>query len=217
MADERSEVHRALAEATDPDADPDRRAWHRAQATAMPEEDVAAELERSAARAQARGGFAAAAAFLERSSVLTPDPARRAGRALAAAQAMHQAGALDEALTLVAGAGPLMSSSEHRSKCFARISFAADRGSGRRPCCYGSEATQSRMSLSRETYPTRCPPPCSRAAWEARPTLDSGRRGAGRPHRSLPRAADLLLDGLALITEGHAAGTPILRRRCALP
>jgi hypothetical protein len=109
LADGRSEAHRALAEATDPDLDPDRRAWHRAQAATMPDEEVAAELERSAARAQARGGLAAAAAFLERSSVLTLDPARRAGRALAAAQATQQAGALDEALTLAesAEAGPL--------------------------------------------------------------------------------------------------------------
>src|SRR4029453_6504818 len=108
-ADERSEAHRALAEATDPETAPDRRAWHRAQATSMPDEEVAVELERSAARAQARGGLAAAAAFLERSSVLTPGPARGAGRALAAAEAKQQTGALDEALALVEGAkaGPL--------------------------------------------------------------------------------------------------------------
>src|SRR5258706_960386 len=84
---ERMEVHLALAEATDPDTDPDRRAWHRAQATVMPDENVAADLERSATRAQARGGVAAAAAFLERSAALTVEPARRAGRALAAALA----------------------------------------------------------------------------------------------------------------------------------
>jgi hypothetical protein len=106
---DRQRVHRALAEVTDPDLDPDRLAWHRAHAAAGPDEEVAAQLERSAGRAQTRGGVAAAAAFLERAAVLTPDPTRRASRALAAGQAKHEAGAPDAALALlaIAEAGPL--------------------------------------------------------------------------------------------------------------
>ena len=107
-AQERRRVHQALADATDPEVDPDRRVWHRAQAAGGPDEDVAADLVRSAGRARARGGLAAAAAFLERATELTPDPSLRGARALAAAEAKHHSGEFEAALKLLdsAQAGP---------------------------------------------------------------------------------------------------------------
>jgi DNA-binding CsgD family transcriptional regulator len=218
-ADERSEVHRALAEATDPDVDPDRRAWHRAQATSMPDEDVAEDLERSAARAQARGGFAAAAAFLERSSVLTFDPAQRAARALAAAQAKQQAGALDEALTLAADAeaGPLDQLQRAQIDVLrARISFAADRGSEAPPLLLAAarRLEQLDVGLACEIYLDALQAAlfAGRLGGEADARQVAAAARAARPTVPAPRPPDRLLEGLALlITEGPAAGTPILR------
>ncbi len=154
---DRREVHRALAEATDPDIDPDRRAWHRAQAAATPDEEVAAELERSAARAQARGGFAAAGAFLERAAALTPEPSRRARRALAAARTKFQAGALDDALGLLATAetGVLSDLEVARVDLLrAQIKFVATHGSDAPPLLLEAARRLSTLdpALARETY-----------------------------------------------------------------
>ncbi len=217
--DERSEVHLALADATDSGVDPDRRAWHRAQATSMPDDDVAAELERSAARAQARGGFAAAAAFLERSSVLTLDPARRAARALAAAQAKHEAGAFDEALTLAANAeaGPLDGLQRAElSLLRARISFASERGneSPRLLLTAAKDFEPLDRGRAREIYLDAL----SAALFAGRLAGSCGAREVAVAARALPppaappAAADLLLDGLArMIDEGPTTGTPVMR------
>ncbi|WP_433298749.1 AAA family ATPase [Pseudonocardia sp. CA-142604] len=130
---DRHTVHRALAEATDPDADPDRRAWHRASATVEPDEAVAGELERSAARAESRGGVAAAAAFLGRATELTPDPSLRGVRAIAAAPAELEAGAPDLASGFLATAemGPLDELQRAQiGRLRARIAFAVNRRAG---------------------------------------------------------------------------------------
>ena len=217
---ERRAAHQALAGATDPQADPDRRAWHRAQATPGPDEDVAAELERSAGRAQARGGLAAAAAFLERSAALTLDPARRAERALAAAQATYQAGAFDATLGLLATAeaGPLDELRRARADLLrGQIAFSSSRGSDAPPLLLKAarqfEPLDSR--LARETYLDAL----AAATFAGRLALGGGMREVAEAARMAPpppgpaRGPDLLLDGLALlICEGYPAGAPVLRQ-----
>ena len=154
---DRQDIHRALAEVTDPDLDPDRRAWHRARAAVGPDEGVAAELERSADRAQARGGMAAAAAFLEEAVRLTLDPALRAERALAAAQAKYDAGSPEAALALIsmAQAGPFDELRNARVGLLrAEIAFATRRGSDAPPLLLeaGRQLEPLDIGLARETY-----------------------------------------------------------------
>jgi DNA-binding CsgD family transcriptional regulator/tetratricopeptide (TPR) repeat protein len=217
---ERRAVHLALAQATDREADPDRRAWHLAAAAAGPDEQVALELERSAGRAQARGGVAAAAAFLQRAVVLTQDPTRRAERALAAAQASLQAGAFDGALGLLATAevGALDEFQRARVDLLrAHVAFISFRDSDA-PRLLLKAARRLQpfdLDLARDTYLT---------AWGATLVVSDDAREGGlleicRAVRALPpppgdpRPLDVLLDGLALLaTEGHAAATPTLRR-----
>ena len=218
---DRYRVHHALAGATIAATDPDRRAWHRARATAEPDEEIAAELERSAGRAQARGGIAAAAAFLQRSAELTVDPARRAGRALAAAQASFQAGAFETALGLLAAAeaGPLDEGQRAQvSLVRGHVAFASGSLSDA-PSLLLQAARQFEpcdLGLARETYLT---------AWGA--AFVAAGHATGRsvlleisravralpPRPDGPRPLDLLLDGLArLAADGHAAAAPTLQR-----
>jgi DNA-binding CsgD family transcriptional regulator len=216
---ERREVHRAVADATDPRIDPDRRAWHRAQAASMPDENVAAELERSASRAQARGGFAAAAAFLERATELTPEESRRSGRALAAAQTKLQAGALDDALRLIATieSGVLSEPEQARADLLrAQISFVSTRGGDAAPLLLQAAERLRDVDpeLARETYLEALT-----AAIFAGPLAGPGasspeiaQAARAAPPAQKPGGLDLLLDGLvALLTSTYAAAVPILR------
>jgi DNA-binding CsgD family transcriptional regulator len=219
-ASQRQEAHRALAEATDPEADPDRRAWHRAQAAVGPDETVARELERSADRAQGRGGIAAAAAFLERASELTPDPARRVARALAAAQAKFEAGAPNAAYELLAAAeiGPLDELQRARiARLRAEIVFARSRGSEAPPLLLDAAKRLEALDagLARETYLEAL----GAAVFAGRLGGRCGVREVAEAARAAPlgpeprRPVDLLLDGMATrFTEGYGAGVPALRR-----
>ena len=219
-ADERQTVHRALADATDPEVDPDRRAWHRAQATSGLDEDVAAELERSAGRAQARGGLAAAAAFLERAAALTAEPSRRTGRALAAAQVMQQAGAYDAALRLVALAesGPLTELQRAQVDLLrGQIASTVSRSSDGPPLLIKAARRLEPLDegLARETYLEALTAVLSPGILGKGATVMETAQAAraAPPSPQPPRVSDLLVDGLALlITEGYAAGAPTVRR-----
>jgi len=217
---ERREAHRALAEATDPDDHPERRAWHRALAVVGPDEEVAAELERSAGRAQARGGLVAAAALLERSASLTLDPARRAQRAISAAGTHLEAGIADNARLLLAAAeaGPLDEFSlalVELMRGYAEIAWGDCRDAATSLLDAAKRLEQLDVRLARSTY---------HAALDAAVISSDLARGttvveAAHAARDAPgapepaRPLDLSLDGLALATtEGPAAAAPTLRR-----
>jgi DNA-binding CsgD family transcriptional regulator len=216
---ERRAVHKALADATDADAQPARRAWHRAQAAPGPDEETAAELERAADNARACGGVAAAAAFWERATVLTLDPSRRAERALAAAQARQQAGAFDAALSMLdaAEAGPLNEMQQAQADLLrGRVAFALNYGSDAPPLLLkaASKFEPLAPALARETYLEALSAAllAGRLATGADlPQTAAAARMALPPPRPA-RPQDLLLDGLALlITEGYVAAAPLLR------
>jgi DNA-binding CsgD family transcriptional regulator len=216
---DRRQAHRILAEATDAEADPDRRTWHLALATAGPDEAVAIELERAANRVQARGALAAAAAFQDRAVRLTSDKALRAQRALRAAQTKYEAGALADAGALldIADSGPRRQSQWARANLLrAQISFASRRGNDAPALLLQAahELEPVDAKLARATYlealsAARSAGPLAGGADQV--TVSKAAL-AGPPLPQTPLPSDLLLKGLAVqITTGYAAGAPILK------
>jgi DNA-binding CsgD family transcriptional regulator len=219
-APERRAAHLALGEATDRTADPDRRAWHLAAAAVGPDEDVALELERSAGRAQARGGLAAAAAFLQRAVALSGDPTRRADRGLAAAQASLGAGRFDVARGLLAAAevGPLDELQRARLDLLrAEAAYSESSGSDAPPLLLRAARTLEPLDpqLARETYLDAW----SSALFAGRLASTAGMHEVSREARAAqrpaerPRPSDLLLQGFSLaFTEGRSAAAPVLEQ-----
>jgi DNA-binding CsgD family transcriptional regulator/tetratricopeptide (TPR) repeat protein len=210
------EVHAALADVVE--LDPDRRAWHRAQASAEPDEDVATELERSADRARSRGGFAAAAAFLERAAELTPDEDRRRARVLAAAQAKLHAGEFDTALDLLAAAeaGPLDELGRARvDRLRAQIAFASNRGNEAPPLLLAAAERLESLDavLARDTYlDTFSAAMFAGRLARAANTVQVARVAPRTPAGGTGKG-DMLLEGLAsLFTDGYSAAIPLARR-----
>jgi len=217
---DRRAAHLALAEVTDRDLDPDRRAWHLAAAAAGPDEQVAAELERSAGRAQARGGMAAAAAFLQRAAALTTQPGPRAARALVAAYANLQAGGFDAALELVAAAeaGPLDDLQRARAGLLrGQVALFAS-ALGEAPVLLLQAARQFEPldgGLARQTYLDAWLAAFYAGQFAQAGNLHDVSRAArsAPPPPDPPAPHDLLLDGLAvLVTDGGAAAAPMLRQ-----
>jgi DNA-binding CsgD family transcriptional regulator len=217
---QRRTVHGALADVTDPEIDPDRCAWHRAKAAVAPDEKLAGDLERSAGRAQERGGVAAAAAFLEQAAALTPDPGRRARRALAGAQAKFTAGAPDAAVALLtmAEAGPLDDLQRARiERLRAQLAFTVTRV-GDAPALLLSAARRLEprdVRLARATHLEALATASSLGRLGGdRDLLEAARAARAAPPAPWPpRAVDLLLDGLAVrFTDGYAAAAPTLKR-----
>jgi DNA-binding CsgD family transcriptional regulator len=220
---ERWRTHRALAQVTDPDADPDRRAWHAAQAASEPDEEVAAMLEGSAARAQARGGLAAAAAFLDLATELTPSEPLRASRALSGARLKYQAGITDAALRLLslAESGSLDALQRARADMLrAEIAFAVEGSGDAAPLLLNAARRLESLDVrsARDTYLEAF----AAAQFAGRLAGEGGVRNVAEASRSAPPAqapphpADLLLDGLALrFTDGYTAGAPMLKRALA--
>ena len=215
----RRQAHRALAEATDDQLDPDRMAWHRAHAAQGPDEDVAAELERSAGRAQARGGLAAAAAFLERATMLTSAADKRVDRALAAAWVKVQAGEGNGAADLLSTAevGPLDDAQRARVELVrAHLAFVTSRGSDAPPLLLKAAGRLHSVDpgLSRETYLEAF----SSALFAGRLAVGADVREVANAASTAPpsvgpsRAPDLLLDGLAAhYNQGYPECVPLLR------
>ncbi|MGZ4185854.1 MAG: ATP-binding protein [Solirubrobacteraceae bacterium] len=215
----RQRAHEALAEVSDPGFDADRRAWHRALAAEGPDEDVAAELDRSAARARARGGAAATAAFLDRAVTLTPEPARRRERALAAAQASVEAGAFTAArrLLAMADAGPLEEFQRAQVDLLqAQLAFVSSRGTDATALLLAAARRFEplEVSLARETYVDAF----SAALFGARlngsvgiPEVAEAARVAPRTPDAEPATADLLLDALVALADDYDTAVPRCR------
>src|SRR4051812_36590163 len=222
--EQRREVHLALAEATDRTVDPDRRAWHLATAAGGPSESVAAELEQSATRAQARGGLAAAAAFLHRSVVLSGDPEQRVRRALAAAQASLHAGIFEgalEALALVEASTPDEPQAAQVELLRGQIAFASSMGPTAPPLLLKAAKRLEQLDpeLAREIYLDAWGAAFFAGRLASAGSLVEVSRAAKSALRSTCRlrASDLLLDGLSTLgTEGRAAAAPLLRRATAV-
>ena len=215
---ERREVHQALAEAIDASVDPDRRAWHRAQAADGYDEDVARELVASADRAQRRGGIAATAAFLQRATELTPDPATRAVRSLTAAQATLRAGAFETALKLLVTADDGPADALHQARVNllrAQIGFASG---------HSTEAAQLLLEAARRLEPLDIDQARDTYLDAFTAAMFAGRLAPGSPQTDVARAAraapqpqtrrkhDLLLETLAVMfTDGYPAAMPLAR------